>query len=413
MPITVDSSNFNKRPLWLNGINRVWQASYSLGSKVILDKDRIIKAARKETGLNRLGDFWDEPLERLISSINSEAHLHPVGRFITKKRLENLIAVRLRAEDHFAKNPDILEQELYPVTVIVGLQRTGTTKMQRMLAADPETRALLSWEALNPSPIKGDAFTGANRIKFAKMSENALRQLSPGFFAIHPVEHLAPEEDVLLLDVSFLSTTAEATMNVPSYSNWLENTDQNPAYEYESKLLKLLQWQNPAKQWVLKTPHHLEFLELVNRHFGNVQYVWMHRDIHEAIPSFLSMLAYSRSIFSNEVDAFSLAQYWVRKIGFMLEQALEFRKDNHHQFIDVRYDDFVENGIKSVKEIYEGRGSRMPGSLTDILLHHERNSPKGKYGVHNYRYSDFGIDEQFVNEQTEQYQKFIKGRFII
>ena len=76
---------------------------------------------------------------------------------------------------------------------------------------------------------------------------------SPDFFAIHPVEAEAPEEDVLLLDVSFLSTTAEATMHVPSYAAWLEETDQSPAYAYMVKLLKLLQWQRPAKRWVLKT----------------------------------------------------------------------------------------------------------------------------------------------------------------
>ena len=98
-----------------------------------LEKDELIKAARKNTGLHDLGrDFWDEPLERLIDSINNEAQLHPVGRFISKQRLVNMLSVRLRAEDYFKKHPEILEQPLYPVIVIIGLQRTGTTKLHRL-----------------------------------------------------------------------------------------------------------------------------------------------------------------------------------------------------------------------------------------------------------------------------------------
>jgi hypothetical protein len=57
-----------------------------------------------------------------------------------------------------------------------------------------------------------------------------LRYMAPEFFAIHPVEHRCAEEEILLLDMSFLSTVPEATMLVPEYSAWLERQDQEPAY---------------------------------------------------------------------------------------------------------------------------------------------------------------------------------------
>ncbi len=50
--------------------------------------------------------------------------------------------------------------------------------------------------------------------------------MAPDFFAIHPVEADAPEEDVLLLDYSFLSTVPEATLRVPTYAHWLEQQDR-------------------------------------------------------------------------------------------------------------------------------------------------------------------------------------------
>jgi len=155
--LVIKSANFNSQPVWFKAINTVWRNTYSLGTEIKIDKDRLIKAARKNTGFNDLGkDFWDEPLERLIYSLNNEARLHPVGRFISHKRIENLLSVRLQAEHYFKKYPEILGQPLYPAMVIIGLQRTGTTKLHRMLASDPENRALLSWEALNPAPMKGE-----------------------------------------------------------------------------------------------------------------------------------------------------------------------------------------------------------------------------------------------------------------
>jgi len=405
----IKSANFNSQPVWFKAINSVWKNTYSVGTEIKLDKDHLIEAARRSTGLNDLGKyFWDEPLDRLLHSVNNESRLHPVGRFITKKRLENLLSVRLRAEHYFKKYPEILEQEIYPVTVIIGLQRTGTTKLHRMLASDPDTRALLSWEALNPAPMNGEMKSGEKRIKIAKLNENALKIMSPGFFAIHPVEHLAPEEDVLLLDVSFLSTTAEAIMHVPSYSDWLEKTDQAPAYEYTAKLLKLLQWQRPALRWVLKTPHHLEFLGLAEKYFGDVQFVWTHRNVHEAIPSFLSMVAHSRILFSNEVDANEVAQHWVRKIGYMLSQAMDYRLKNAHNnhITDVLYKDLVNDSMSVLNRIYSNQNLEISPEMQKIFEATEKSNPRGKYGSHHYAHKDFGIDKSFIDGFTRQYQEF-------
>jgi hypothetical protein len=98
----IKSANFNNQPFWFKGINAVWGKTYPIGTSIKLDKDRLISSARKHTGLNDLGkDFWDEPLERLLYSLNNEAKLHPVGRFISHKRIENLLSVRLRAENYF------------------------------------------------------------------------------------------------------------------------------------------------------------------------------------------------------------------------------------------------------------------------------------------------------------------------
>jgi hypothetical protein len=409
----IHSNDYKKQPAWFKGLNTLWAATYPLGSRSVLEKESLLKAARKATGLDDFGnDFWEEPLDRMLDSINKEANLHPIGRFITRQRIINLLAVRLRAEYYFKKHPEILEQEVYPTMMIVGLQRTGTTKLQRLLAADPDNRAVLSWEALNPAPIKNDIFDGKERIKLAKLSVNALRYMSPSFFAIHPIESESPEEDVLLLDVSFMSTTAEATMHVPSYSKWLEETDQSAAYAYMIKLLKLLQWQRPAKRWVLKTPHHMEFLALASKHFKDIHFIWTHRNVYDSIPSFLSMVAYSRALFSNEVNAEQVAEHWVRKTGFMLDKGLEFRNNgNKHIITDVDYKELIKDALAVVRKIYANQGDRVTPELEDTFQNANAENPQGKYGKHVYLLSDFGIDDRYLDEFTVNYQKFQSSNY--
>ncbi len=405
---TVHARDFPHRPGWFRIVNTVWKKTYPLGSRPSLDRDDLIKAARKATGLQDLGkEFREEPLDRLLRSLNEEARLHPIGRFISRQRIVNLLAVRLRAEQWFRKHPGILDQEVHPPVVIVGLQRTGTTKLHRLLTADPDNRVLRSWEAINPAPFSMNHDGRDKRIRVARTSERALRMMAPGFFTIHPVEHTAPEEDILLLDATFLSTTPEAITHVPSYAAWLEETDQSPAYEYGSKLLRLLQWQEPGKRWILKSPHHLEFLHLVRKHYGEPHFLWTHREITECIPSFLSMVCHSRAIFSNEVSIEEVAEHWVRKTSYMLEKAMSFRRQEGHEgyFTDVLYESLVNDPMGQLKEIYARYGG-IPSDLAGRFRVADSENPRDKYGIHQYSFADFGLEKEELMRKNGSYYQF-------
>jgi hypothetical protein len=406
----IKSSHYGHKPWWFQAVNATWKTTYPLGTRSDINKDSLIRAARKATGLKYFGkDFLDEPLERLLYSIREEAGLHPVGNFITRQRMINLLCVRLRAEELFRKYPAILEQPLLPAWVILGLQRTGTTKLHRLLAADENNRVVLSWEAINPVPLGDHDGKPDKRIAIARTSERALRLMAPGFFAIHPVEHNAPEEDILLLDTTFLSTTPEATMNVPSYAAWLEKTDQSPAYAYMVKLLKLLQWQRPGKRWILKSPHHLEFTDLINRHFDEVHFLWTHREVTECIPSFISMAAHSRGIFSDMADGNTIARHWIRKTGFMLQKALDYRRANQHkqQFTDIFYPDLRDTSAEVLTRVYQLDGGMTPELLARFNKA-ENDNPMRKYGIHDYNLEDFGVSKDDILKETVQYRNFIK-----
>jgi len=215
-----------------------------------------------------------------------------------------------------------------------------------------------------------------------------------------------------MLDVSFLSTTPEAMMNVPAYASWLERTDQSMAYAYAVKLFKFLQWIRPAKRWILKTPHHLEFPDLIEKYFGKVHFLWPHRRIYESVPSYLSMVTYNHMIFSDDVDEKRVAQHWVRKTGYMLQKALDYRMKNNNQqkFTDIFYKDLISDSMGELDKIY-----RLDGGLTpDLKIRfekHEQENPHRKYGTHQYSLADFGLTETDIDRHTGHYQKFITEHY--
>lgn len=410
---------FVPQPSWFRALNRIWRSTYPIGTRIRLDKEDLISRARKSTGLTDFGkDPWEEPLDRMLEAMNHEARLSPVGCFISRQRLINLLGIRLRAQAYFSRFPEILEQELYPAWIIVGLQRTGTTKLQRMFSADPNHRCIPSWEAINPVPhADPDRFTrephyppaGDKRIRIAQTSVNAVKWMSPGFFAVHPLDALLPEEDVLLLDVSFMSTTTEAMMEVPSYTSWLESTDQTTAYVYYVKLLKLMQWLRPAKRWILKSPHHLEFPDLITKCMNEVTFIWPHRSIYESIPSFLSMLTYNHMLFSESVDPQSIARRWIRKSGYALDKALAFRQhpENSKLFVDMRYGKLIQDAIGELDQVYKRDGGLTP-ELLQRFRQHEAEHPYRKHGKHAYSLKDFHVTEQDIDRCTTNYQQFLQ-----
>ena len=372
---------------------RIWN---SIGYRVDLSLDSLIEAARSAEGLNDFGeDSFIEPLNKLLESIENEAQLHPFGQFVTRKRLVGLLRNRLRAEHYFATHPEILEIELAQPVVIASLQRTGTTYLQRLLSSSPALRSLKSWEALNPAPLQNwSPGEFDKRIGEGKKAEKGLRYLNPSFFAIHPVEYDAPEEEVLLLDISFLSTVAEATLHVPTFASWLEEQDQSPAYQYMKKLLQLLSWQQGSNRWVLKTPHHLEYLDVLRKVFPGCLVVQSHRDPTITVPSLCSMIYHGRFIFSNHVDAHQIGEQWLRKISLMMKKSKKFRDSvNHKSFIDINYDEFIQSPQEQVDKILQTIGVDFVTKEFETTL---KKNVKNKYGTHKYLPEDFGLNAEKI-----------------
>ena len=152
--------------------------------------------------------------------------------------------------------------------------------------------------------------------------------------------------------------------------------------------------------------------DLIEKHFGEVHFIWPHRKIYESVPSFLSMVTYNHMIFSNSVDEKRIATHWVRKTGYMLDKALDYRSKpgNEAKFTDIYYEDLIRDSEKELSRIYSLDGGLTP-DLIDRFAHHESEHPHRKYGTHQYSLRDFGLTESDIDKHTLRYQKFITEHY--
>ena len=396
------------RPLPVSIFNQAGRMARRLGLNDDLNVGSMVDASRRKTGLSDFGDEWFlEPLDMLVRSINDEARLSPLGRRIQRSRIVSALSVRLRAELLLRAHPEIHGIRLGKIILIAGPQRTGTTALHRLIAADPRVRALLSWEALNPLPLRGERKGDPRRrMGYAKMAARAVRYLAPEFFVIHPIAYDAPEEDVLLLDLSFMSQAPEAAMHVPSYANWLEKQDHTKCYEYLVTLLKILHWQRPGNFWVLKTPHHMEYLDVILDVVPDVTIVQTHRDPKQSIPSFLSMVAHGRGILSDHVDPGEIGAHWMRKTLRMMERSLAVRRTaDDGMFVDVSYYDLVADSLGELRGVYDAAGIEFSDEIEKAAKAASGRDAKDRHGKHVYSPASFGLDDPSIDEATEFYRQ--------
>ena len=405
------------RPLPVKVANRLGSVGPYLGRSGRLDVGALVAAAQRKTGLSDFGDGRHrEALEVLVTSINAEARLTPVGCLIQRSRLVGALVQRLRIEDLLRQHPEIADIDLGSVIVISGLQRTGTTLLQRLLITHPGIRGISGAEALAPVPGNSDPERAERaRRRQAQLAQKSISYLAPEFMAIHPISHDEPEEDVLLLDLSFMSQSAEATMHVPSYARWLETQDHTPAYEYLRRVLQVLSWQRPGGEWVLKTPHHLEYLDVFLSVFDGATVVQTHRDPRIALASFCSMVAHGRGMFSDHVDPAETGRHWLRKTHRMVERAMYVRAEAQPpersgesvgaSFVDVSYYDLMADPIAEVRRVCGDAGISFDDQAAGLAAQYLADNPKDRFGRHHYRLADFGLNPAAVDETFAAYRK--------
>src|SRR6478672_527868 len=118
----------------------------------LLQSEALLTEARRRTGLEDFGNPPIEPaLSILVDSLELQADLHPLGRFLMRVHLLELLETRLRLVQGWSGRLEALEGSLIQRPMfITGMPRSGSTFLHELLAEDPENRVPRVWEVMFP-----------------------------------------------------------------------------------------------------------------------------------------------------------------------------------------------------------------------------------------------------------------------
>ena len=366
-----------------------------------LNFEDLHMAAKERSGLSDFGGFsYQEPLKKLIESINSESGMNAGGFWGQRERIINILINRARIEELIVKHPEILAETIVNPVVIVGLPRTGTTMLHRILASDSRFYAPIWFETRFPAPKPGEDFrVKDSRIDDAKLEVAAMLDANPDLASIHPIDAEAADEEIMLLEQSFYSTMPPAFCNLPSYVTWLEEHDNTPGYEYLKRLLQALQWQKKqkgqnAQRWLLKTPHHLHHMDVLLSVFPDAKVIQSHRDPLETIPSIASFNTALWKLSADQVDEKVVGDYSSRKFAKGMIDTMTVRKSHPDAVLDVHYRETIKTPFESIGKVYNFIGMELTDEALKAMQQWQTDNKREDRASHQYTLEQFGYTQE-------------------
>jgi LPS sulfotransferase NodH len=323
-----------------------------------LDAPALLARAKAQTGLHDFGDPPVEPaLTALVQSLDQEADLHPLGRFMMWHHLADLLETRLRLVDAWTSQADRLGTgHIARPLFITGMPRSGSTFLHELLAADPGNRVPRAWEIMSPVPPAKELDGKSDpRIWRAAAQLWWFRRLAPAADALHPIRARSPQECETIHSYTLLSQEFTATCWVPHYEAHLQTADFVPTYRWQKRFLQHLQGREQDRRWVLKSPDHAHTLNALLTVFPDAVIVQTHRNPTEVLTSTLQLVELLHGVFAHADGREQRAEREIRVLAEAMEQMLHFR-DTHPElakrFIDVNYSELVADPITTARRIY-------------------------------------------------------------
>jgi hypothetical protein len=173
-----------------------------------------------------------------------------------------------------------------------------------------------------------------------------------------PGDPHGPMECHDLTALDFKSHLFLSLARVPAYAAWLtETADLTTTYEYERRVLKLLQWGEPARPWRLKAPSHVLFLRDLDKVFPDARFVMTHRDPTDVILSVADLYADITAPYTDHLDRPFIGQLNIEQWSLGMDRVLRFRADGAgDRFYDIDFRAMQADPIGQVRGLYAWLG---------------------------------------------------------
>jgi len=348
-----------------------------------------------------------DALDAFTRSLNEDAALNFIGKIAAWLDCTRMASTHLRVEQALRRRPEVVHTQLPTPLFVLGLFRSGTTILHRLLGEDPDNRTLPHWESFDPTPRpEGPARAQGTLSRFLKMADI----LSPNIKAIHPMDAFQTDECRGMFTNVFRTPQLNVQYRVKGYVDWLFEQDATLAYRHHRRQLQLAYHQRPyGKRFVLKDPTHTFFIDAILEVFPDARFVFIHRDPVDTLSSICSLYAYARSVFSSDVDANAVgAELWSSYLVQGLEPAVQ-RVDQlpAGRVAHVRAPDLARDPVGTIASAYHTLGMSLGGEARHAMHEYMIQKRLRPGARHLHSAEGFGLDPRAIRDRFSSYcQRF-------
>ncbi len=369
-----------------------------------LDEETLVQAAVKETGLTDFGSsHYREGLLQLLESLEDDAALHFAGRVANREVIVGNLINRLLLTEARKRTPAVFQRPLTPPIIILGLPRSGTTFLHRLLAMDPAHRAVPWWELARPVPGADSDGQPDRRRQVLQKKLHRRQKAMPDYDCKHYTRVDTPEECAWLLASTFLSPLYWGFAPVYSYLEWYKNQDRLQAYYEYRQLLQVLQAVDPTRRLTLKSPTHTGAIEALLQTLPGALLIQTHRDPVEATVSLASLFYSAHNKMTERLDVRRMTETILSFHEHQIARNLAARDAHPGALFDVYYDQLAADPVGAVRDIYDHYGLAWSEEFAERLNNYAQQNPRGKHGAHRYAPEDFGQTGEAISERFTAY----------
>ena len=399
-----------------------------------LDFDGLMARARHYA--NELGVAFDsaypgwlrQALQRLVGALKMpEAKLldEKLGNVVFE--LSRFLHQNAEIAREAQRHPEIERERIARPVFIVGMNRSGTTLLHRLMVRDKRFWALRLYELIQPVLPTGEHSTVLGTPDDPRLAriEKAFRsfEILEAMEGVHPVGLDEPEEEFLIFKTAFSSWSFAAEFHVPAYRRWLAEHGLGDAYSFHYRLVQHYTWQRLQArpehrgQWLLKMPFHLMELETLIETYPDALFIQTHRTPSEVMGSWNSLVQRARSVAMKPLPSDTIGAEQLAFMSGMLNGATRFRSAHpelEHRWTDIAYVDLIRDPVKVVRDIYCRFGwplEQMALNEMEDWLSRQADLRRGEKR-HSYLLKDFGLTVGQVNAAFAPYLDFAAARGI-
>lgn len=373
--------------------------------KLSLSVEQLMARSREIAGVDIVDDEIVEPLTILYRALNEEAQLDEEGCRAYEAKFLRLLANRLRMERDFLRHPEIAEQQIKGPLIVMGVARSGTTKLQKVLAASGDFNFLTFWQNFNWASVSGVPGEEVDtRIAEADEFCRWFELRSPEAKFGHHFQALEPEEEGPLSEGCFVAPSFIGCAEMPSYAHWLAEKPRSSIFNFLLDVLKYLQWQglvSADRPWLLKSPNYNGLEPEIRKVFPDARFVVANRSPLKTLPSMCKLVRCLRQAYGKpDVDEALIIEGNYRSMEAHLANR---RAHPDLPILDLRFEDIVGAMPDTLQRIYEHAGMTLTPEAQARMLAWDSGNAIHKLGEFQYSLADAGLKETVIRERMAGY----------